>query len=99
MDNVLRDIARWRYIIVSALHHAFYQIPLSRASMEVCGIATPYKGIRVYRSSALSMPGSETCLEELMCRVLGDLVQERCVIKLADDYYGGGSTPEEALYN
>ena len=30
----------------------------------------------------MGMPGSETCLEELMSRVLGDLVQEGCVSKI-----------------
>lgn len=34
-----------------------------------------------------------------MCRVLGDLVQEGCVAKLADDLYCGGSTPENLLSN
>jgi hypothetical protein len=30
----------------------------------------------------MGMPGSETCLQELMSRVLGDLVQEGCVSKI-----------------
>ena len=67
--------------------------------MKYCGVATPYKGIRVYTRSAMGMPGSETCLEELMSRVLGCLIQEGCVAKLADDLYCGGNTPEEALHN
>ena len=33
----------------------------------------------------MGMPGSETALEGLMCRVLGDLLQEGVVAKLADD--------------
>ena len=33
----------------------------------------------------MGMPGSETALEEIMCRVLGDLLQEGIVAKLADD--------------
>jgi len=43
-------------------------------------------------------PGSETALEELMCRVLGDL-QEGCVAKIADDLYCGGNTHQEVLTN
>ena len=99
VDNVLRDLARWQYIIISDLHHAFYQVPLAHSSMKYCGVATPYKGIRIYTRSAMGMPGSETCLEELMSRVLGHLVEEGCVAKLADDLYCGGNTPEEALHN
>ena len=45
------------------------------------------------------VPGSETCLEELISRVLGGLIQEGRVAKLADDLYCGGHTAEEALEN
>ena len=47
----------------------------------------------------MGMPGSETALEELMCRVLGDLLQEGVVVILADDLYCGGNFPEELLQN
>ncbi|KAL2098321.1 hypothetical protein ACEWY4_007528 [Coilia grayii] len=47
----------------------------------------------------MGMPGSETALEELMCRVLGDLLQAGVVAKLADDLYCGGNSPEEMLDN
>ncbi|XP_071963837.1 uncharacterized protein [Antedon mediterranea] len=75
IDNVLHDIARWNFIITTDLYQAYYQIPLASNSMKYCGVTTPFKGIRVYTRSAMGMPGSETCLEELMCRVLGDLIQ------------------------
>ncbi len=97
VNNVLRDIGQWKYIIVSDLHHAFYQIPLSRDSRKFYGVATPYKGIRVYTRSPMGMPGSKTSLEELMSRVLGDLFQDGLVAKLADDLYVGGQSPEEVL--
>ena len=47
----------------------------------------------------MGMPGSETCLEELMSLVLGDLIQEGCVAKIADDLYVGGNSPIEVLDN
>lgn len=47
----------------------------------------------------MSMPGTETAVEELMCRVLGDCLQDGYVAKLADDLYWGGQTVEELLYN
>ncbi len=97
VDSTLRDIARWKYIIVTDLLKSFYQIPLARQSMKFCGVATPFKGIRVYTRSAMGMPGSETCLEELLSRVLGDLIQGGNVAKIADDLYIGGDTPEIVL--
>lgn len=45
------------------------------------------------------MPGSETALEELLCRVLGDLIQDDVVTKNADDLFIGGNTPIELLDN
>ncbi|MCG7875882.1 MAG: RNase H-like domain-containing protein [Candidatus Thiodiazotropha endolucinida] len=99
VDSTLRIIAQWKYMIQTDLTSAFYQIPLSKQSMKYCGVATPFRGVRVYTRCAMGMPGSETALEELMCRVLGDLLQEGIVAKLADDLYCGGSTPQELLHN
>ena len=99
IDSTLRTIAKWKYIIVSDLSSAFYQIPLSRDSMKYCGVATPFRGIRVYTRSAMGMPGSETALEELMSRVLGDCVQDGIVTKLADDLYCGANTLDELYSN
>ena len=83
VDSTLRQIAQWEYILISDLTKSFYQIPLSRDSMKYCGVATPFRGVRVYVRSAMGMPGSETALEELTCRVFGHLV----VPKIADDLY------------
>ena len=96
-NAVLRQIGNYLFIIVTDLSGAYWQIPLSTEAMRYCGIATPYKGVRVYGRCAMGMPGSETALEELMCRILGDQLAEGGVCKLADDIYCGGSTPEEAL--
>ena len=74
VDSTLRRIAQWSHIIVTDLTSAFYQIPLAKESMKYCGVATPFKGVRVYVRSAMGMPGSETALEEVMCNVLGPLL-------------------------
>ena len=97
VDSTLRTIAQWKYIVKTDLTNAFYQIPLAQQSMKFCGVATPFRGVRVYTRCAMGMPGSETALEELMCRVVGDFIQEGSVAKLADDLYIGGNTPDELL--
>ena len=43
------------------------------------------------------MPGTETALEELLCRIFGDLIAEGSVTKIADDLYIGGRTPESVF--
>ena len=99
VDTTLRTIAPWRYMIKTDLTRAFYQIPLSKSSLKHCGVAKPFRGIRVYTRSAMGMPGSETALKEMMCRVLGDLIEEGFVAKLAEDVYCGGNIPEALLSN
>ena len=99
VDTTLRTIAPWRYVIKTDLTRAFYQIPLSKSSLKYCGVATPFRGVRVYTRSAMGMPGSETALEEMMCRVLGDFIEEGFMAKLADDLYCGGDSPEALLNN
>ena len=99
VDSTLLKIACWKYIIVSDLSQAFYQIPFAKNSMKYCGVVTPFKGVRVYTRCAMGIPGSETALEELMYRILGDLLQEGCVAKIADDLYCGGNSHQELLTN
>ena len=83
----------------SVLLKSFYQIPLANSSMKYCGVVTPFKGIHVYTRSSMGMPGSKTCLEELMSRVLGDLIHEGCVAKIANGLYVGGNSPIEVVDN
>ena len=99
MPNVDSEIGKWKFMVITDLLKSFYQIPLANSSMKYCGVATPFKGICIYTRSAMGMPGSETCLEELMSRVLGDLIQEGCVAKIADDLYVGRNSPIEVLDN
>ena len=90
-------IDQWKFLIVTHLTSAFYQISLSKLSGKYCCTITPYKGIRVYTRCAMGMPGSETALEKLMCRILGNHIQAGFVSKLADDLYCLGNSPDELL--
>jgi hypothetical protein len=99
VDSTPRQIAQWEYIVISELTKSFYQIQLSKHSTKYSGVAIPYCGLRVYVRSAMGMPGSETALEDVTCVVLGHLVQEGIVVKIADDLYCGRHTPEEPLNN
>ena len=97
VDQTLRTISEWDYLIKTDLTSAYWQIPLARDSMKFCGIATPFKGIRVYQRGAMGMPGTETALEEMMCRVLGSLIMKGSVTKIADDLCVGAKSPEAAI--
>ena len=99
VDSTLRSIANWNYLITTDLKSAYYQIPLSKDSMKYCGTATPFEGTCVYTCCAMGMPGSEKTLEELLCRILGDLIAKGIVTKQADDLYVGGLTQSDLLNN
>ncbi|XP_078495652.1 uncharacterized protein LOC144751197 [Ciona intestinalis] len=98
VDSILRQISSWKYIIITDLSNAFYQIPLAKSAMKYCGVSTPFRGTRVYTRCAMGMPGSETSLEELMCRILGDLHCKGNIAKLADDLYCGDGYGKMAHY-
>ena len=97
VESTLRIIGSWKYIIVTDLTKAYFQVPLAPSSLKYCGVVTPFKGVRVYTRCAMGLPGSESALKELMSRVLGDLIQDGKVAKIADDLFCGGATPGEAL--
>ena len=47
----------------------------------------------------MGMPGASEVLNELLARILGDLIQEGSVIVIADDLYIGGDTVGELFIN
>ena len=99
VDDVLRTIATWKFIIKTDLRDSFYQVPLERESMKWCGTQTPFRGLRCYAVSAQGMPGSSETLEEMMCTVLGQMVRDGHAAKIADDLYVGSTHSVEDLYN
>ena len=99
VDSILRKIRQWKYLAVTDLTKVFYQIPLAKSSKKYCGVVSPFRGVRVYTRSAMGMPGTETALGELTCRVLGDLHEERVVVTLAYDLYCEADTPSQLVRN
>ena len=97
VDSTLRQIGQWKYIIKTDLTKSYFQIPLSHSSQKYCGIVTPFRGIRVYQRCAMGMPGSESALEELMSRILGDLIVAGNVAKIADDLYCGANSLHDLI--
>lgn len=99
VDDVLRTIASWKYLVKTDLKDSFYQIPMDKNSMKWCGTPTPFRGLRVYLVASQGMPGSSEVLEELMCTVFGDLIKNGSIAKIADDLYVGGNSIEELFEN
>lgn len=98
-DDVLRFLSAHEFIIKTDMTKQFFQLPMHKGSMKYLGVLTPYKGLRVYTRAAMGMPGSTEHLDELLSRVLGDLIQQGRAVKLADDLYTGGNSIAELLHN
>ena len=92
VNETLRQIARWKYLCVTDLTSAYYQVPISHDSMKYCGISSPFHGSFVYTRCAMGMPGAETGLSECLARILQDPVRSGNVAKIADDLYCGSDT-------
>ena len=95
VEDVLRHIGQWKWIIQADLKSAYYQIKLAKESMKYAGVCTPFRGVLVYTRAVMGLPGSESALEQLLCKILGDLMLQGSVAKLADDLYLGADTLEE----
>ena len=96
-ETVLRKVSGWGFILGADMSEAYYQLFLRKSSMRYCGVVTPFKGLLVYRVGCMGLPGVEVALEELTCLILGDLVQQGCLAKVADDIFMGADTVAELL--
>ena len=99
IEATIRRISRRKYEIKTDMTSSYWQIPMKKGSKKYCGVHTPYKGTLVYNVGSMGLPGVETALEELTCLVLGDMVKDGRVCKLADDLFIGGDTVDELLEN
>ena len=57
-DEVLRRLSTFRYVIKTDFTKSFFQIPLAKGSIPYLATVTAFKGLRVYLSSVMGMPGS-----------------------------------------
>jgi hypothetical protein len=95
VEEVLHHIAQFKFLMKTDLSDAYYLIPLNNNSKKYTGIVTPYRGTLVYQRAVMDLPGSEASLECLLSRILGDLMIEGSVIKLAEDLYVGADKVED----
>ena len=97
LEHALHQIGQYENLIITDLKEGYFQIPLSPESSKYVGVLSPYTGTYVYRRSVMGLPGSESALEELLSRVLGKLIREGKMIKVADDIFLGASTIKELI--
>lgn len=99
VETTLQNIAAWKYLIKTDMSSAYHQLEMKRDSKRFCGVHTPFKGLLVYNRGVMGLPGVEVALEELTCLLLGDMVKNGKVAKIADDLFIGGNSVEELRHN
>ena len=99
VETTLRRISKFKFLIKTDMSKAYHQIKMKKASQRFCGVHTPFKGLLVYNVGSMGLPGVEVALEELTCLILGTLVKDGKVCKLADDLFIGGDTIVELKNN
>lgn len=99
VEKTLHTVASWKHVIHTDMKDAYFQLLMKKSSKKYCGVHTPYKGLLVYNRGVMGLPGVEVALEELTCLILGDMVKQDKVAKLADDLYIGGDTIEDLRSN
>ena len=78
------------------LKSAYYQMKIADGNQKWLGTVS---GVYVYDKGSMGLKNMAEFLEELMCRVVGDLITQGRVSKIADDLFIGGSTIQEVQLN
>ena len=99
VEGTLNTVGSFRYLIPTDMSFSYHQILLQKESQKYCGVHTPFKGLLVYNVGCMGLPGVEVALEELTSLLLGQLVKEGIVAKIADDLFIGGNTIKELREN
>ena len=97
--NVLTFIAKHKYHIHADLYNSYFQIPIRKQDWQWLGIRTPFRGVRVLTRSGQGLLNSETELDELIGRVLGDEILAGICYAERDDIIIGGNTIDETIEN
>lgn len=97
--NVLTFIAKHRFHIHADLYNSYFQIPVRKQDWQWLGVRTPFRGVRVLTRAGQGLLNSETELDELVSRILGnEILSGFCYVE-RDDIIVGGDTIDATIHN
>lgn len=97
--QIFAQLGKWNYIITTDLYSGFFQNHVSIEDSPWLGICTPFGGLRFLKRSGQGLIGQSEELDELLCKILCQEMQQGKVARIADDLYIGGETQREAIDN
>ena len=97
--NVMTFIAKHKFHIHADLLNSYFQIPVRKQDWQWLGVRTPFRGVRVLTRAGQGLLNSETELDELVSRVLGDEILSGFCHAERDDIIIGGDTIDKTIDN
>ena len=86
-------------VIYADLFESFFQNHLCKKDWGYMAINSPFKGLRVYTRSTQGLLNQDEELQQLLNKVLGDLIMNGICMKIADDLLIGGKSYDDAILN
>jgi hypothetical protein len=97
--EIFRFVSNTPCIIYADLYESFFQNHLHKKEWGFMAINSPYKGLRVYTRSTQGLINQDEELNQLLSKVLGNLIMKGQCMKIADDLLIGGQNIDEAIVN
>ena len=96
IEEAFRKLSSWKYLVIADLKSWHWQIPISKDSMRFFGTTTPYGGLRLYAVQPMGYLNANENADLVIQNVLFPAIREGKCVRIADNLFTGGQTPEEA---
>ena len=97
--DIFKFLVKWKYSIFADLHNSYFQIPMKKSLWGYLGIMTPFRGIKIITRAGQGLLNSDFELDQLLFKILGDLIADGVCMAARDDVTVGGNTIDEAISN
>ena len=98
-NEIFQFLGKNPCIIYADLYESFFQNHLNKQDWGYMAINSPFKGLRVYTRSTQGLINQDEELQQLLNKVLGDLIMKGICMKIADDLLIGGENYDDAINN
>lgn len=98
-NEIFQFLGKNPCVIYADLYESFFQNHINKRDWGYMAINSPFKGIRVYTRSTQGLLNQDEELQQLLNKVLGNLIMEGKCMKIADDLLIGGKDYDNAIEN
>ena len=99
LDDTVRTVGSFEYVITSDLSDSFWQRHVSEDKLPYMAFHSPYRGAYIFKRSTQGLINQSEELEEVVSVILGDCIMSGWCKVLADNLYVMGHSFQEAVNN